>query len=136
MASRALDQPPSLPPLFAKAVVTRALRRGTRTLQGTHLTLASQAIDTAHLAAYQRLCGYRVGDAVPPTYLHLLSFPLSVVRMTEADLDAKFLDLVTLRAGEAKAKQLSPLLKGLDTAANVDDVMCELELPATTIASG
>lgn len=56
-------------------------------------------------------------------------------RMTEADLDAKFLDLVTLRAGEAKAKQLSPLLKGLDTAANVDDVMCELELPAATIAS-
>jgi hypothetical protein len=55
--------------------------------------------------------------------------------MTEADLDAKFLDLVTLRAGEAKAKQLSPLLKGLDTAANLDDVMRELELPAATIAS-
>jgi 2-methylcitrate dehydratase PrpD len=55
--------------------------------------------------------------------------------MTEADLDAKFLDLVTLRAGEAKAKQLAPLLKGLDTAANVDDVMSELELPAATIAS-
>jgi 2-methylcitrate dehydratase PrpD len=56
-------------------------------------------------------------------------------RMTEADLDAKFLDLVTLRAGEAKAKQLSPLLMGLDTAANLDDVMRELELPAATIAS-
>ena len=56
-------------------------------------------------------------------------------RMTEADLDAKFLDLVTLRAGEAKAKQLAPLLKGLDIAANVDDVMRELELPAATIPS-
>jgi len=55
--------------------------------------------------------------------------------MTEADLDTKFLDLVTLRAGEAKAKQLAPLLKGLDTAANLDDVMSQLEMPAATIAS-
>ena len=55
--------------------------------------------------------------------------------MTEADLDAKFLELVTLRAGEAKAQHLAPLLKGLDTAANLDDVMRELELPAATIAA-
>jgi len=56
-------------------------------------------------------------------------------RMTETDLDAKFLDLVTLRAGEAKARELAPLLKGLDTAANVADVLCRLELPAATIKS-
>jgi hypothetical protein len=56
-------------------------------------------------------------------------------RMTEADLDAKFLELVTLRAGEAKAQHLAPLLKGLDTAVNLDDVMRELELPAATIAA-
>jgi acyl dehydratase len=94
MASRALHQPPSLPPLFAKAVVSGALRRGTRTLQGTHLTLASQAIDAAHLAAYQRLCEYRVGDILPPTYLHVLSFPLSVLRMTEGDFPFPLLGLV------------------------------------------
>jgi acyl dehydratase len=94
MASRALDQPPSLPPLFAKAVVSGALRRGNRTLQGTHLTLASQLIDAAHLAAYQRLCGYPVGDVLPPTYLHLLSFPLSVLRMTEGDFPFPLLGLV------------------------------------------
>jgi acyl dehydratase len=94
MASRALDERPSLPALFAKAVVSGALRRGTRTLQGTHLTLASQAIDAAHLSAYQRLCGYRVGDVLPPTYLHLLSFPLSVVRMTDGDFPFPLLGLV------------------------------------------
>lgn len=56
-------------------------------------------------------------------------------RMTEADVDAKFLDLVTLRAGAAKARELGPVLKGLDTAANVADIMCQLELPEATFAS-
>jgi len=94
MASRVLRQPPSLPRLFAKAVVGGALRRGTRTLQDTHITLASQSIDPGQLAAYQRLCGYRVGDVLPPTYLHMVSFPLSVVRMPESDFPFPLLGLV------------------------------------------
>ena len=53
--------------------------------------------------------------------------------MTEADLDAKFLDLVTLRAGEAKARELTPVLKRLDTVSNVAEVMVQLELPEALI---
>ena len=50
-------------------------------------------------------------------------------RMTEAELDAKFSYLVGLRAGEAKAHELAGVLKHLDTASNVADVMAQLELP-------
>ncbi|MBM3941630.1 MAG: MmgE/PrpD family protein [SAR202 cluster bacterium] len=50
--------------------------------------------------------------------------------MDDADLDAKFRDLVTLRAGEAKARELAPALKGLDTAANTAEVMQLVEMPA------
>ena len=45
--------------------------------------LADQPIDAAHLAAYQRVCGFRVSGELPPTYLHVLAFPLSVALMTE-----------------------------------------------------
>jgi hypothetical protein len=55
-------------------------------------------------------------------------------RMDEADLDAKFADLVTLRAGAAKARELAPALKGLDTAGDVSEVMRLLELPPARIA--
>ena len=53
--------------------------------------------------------------------------------MTEADLDAKFLDLVTLRAGEAKAREFTPVLKRLDTVSNVAEVMVQLESPEALI---
>ena len=53
--------------------------------------------------------------------------------MTEADLDAKFLDLVTLRAGEAKARELTPVLKRLDTLSNVAEVTVQMELPEALI---
>jgi 2-methylcitrate dehydratase PrpD len=53
--------------------------------------------------------------------------------MTEADVDAKFQDLVTLRAGAAKARELAPALKGLDTVGNLGEVMCQLEMPAAGI---
>jgi hypothetical protein len=54
-------------------------------------------------------------------------------RMTDEDLDAKFSYLVGLRAGEAKAKELARILKGLDTVSNVADVMVQLELPEARI---
>ena len=53
--------------------------------------------------------------------------------MTEADLDTKFSYLVGLRAGESKAAELAEVLKGLDQAHNVADVMAQLELPPANI---
>lgn len=59
---------------------------------------------------------------------------VSYRKMTEADVDAKFMDLVTLRAGQAKARQLAPVLKGMDTSGNVAGVMRQLEMPAAAIS--
>ncbi|MDT7572678.1 MAG: hypothetical protein QOE05_2852, partial [Actinomycetota bacterium] len=73
---------PSLLPLYAKAAATAPLHRGD-TLPGSVYTLKDQRIDRAHLAAFQRVCDYPVVDVLPPTYLHVLAFPLSVALMTE-----------------------------------------------------
>jgi acyl dehydratase len=78
-----LTAPPSLLPLYAKAAVTGPLHRGD-SLPDSHYALAPQAIDPAHLAAYQRVCGFRTTDVLPPTYLHVLAFPVTVALMTES----------------------------------------------------
>jgi acyl dehydratase len=78
-----LTAPPSLLPLYAKAAATAALHRGGDALPDSVYTLAEQQIDSAHLAAFQQVCGYPVSDVLPPTYLHVLAFPVSVALMTE-----------------------------------------------------
>jgi 2-methylcitrate dehydratase PrpD len=49
--------------------------------------------------------------------------------MTEVEVDAKFLHLVGLRVGEAKAQELAQIVKQLDAASNIADVMVQFELP-------
>jgi len=82
VSTKELSQPPSLGALFAKAAVTGPLHRGD-VLPDSVYTLSDQTIDADHLAAYQRVCGFRVTGELPPTYLHILAFPLSVALMTE-----------------------------------------------------
>jgi hypothetical protein len=82
--TQTLSAAPSLVQLYAKAAVTAPLHRGD-SLPGTVLELGPQAIDQDHLAAYDRVCGFGFGDVLPPTYLHVLAFPLHVALMTERD---------------------------------------------------
>jgi acyl dehydratase len=77
-----LTSAPSLLPMYAKAAATGPLHRGGE-LPDSHYTLADQAIDAKHLADYQRVCGFRTTDVLPPTYLHVLAFPVTVALMTE-----------------------------------------------------
>jgi acyl dehydratase len=74
--------PPSLLPLYAKAALTAPLHRGDA-LPDSRYTLAGQSIDLDHLAAYQRVSGFRVTDLLPVTYLHVLAFPVTVALMGE-----------------------------------------------------
>lgn len=77
-----LRSPPSLAPLYARAAITGPLHRG-ESLPGSVYALGTRPIDARHLAAYQRMCGFRVSDELPPTYLHVLAFPLSLALMVE-----------------------------------------------------
>ena len=77
-----LDRPPNLLGLYARGLAS-ARRHGGDQLPTTEVALAGQAIDADHLAAYQRVCGFRVRDELPPTYLHVLAFPLAVSLMVD-----------------------------------------------------
>ena len=43
-------------------------------------------IDRDRLAAYDRVCGFALGDTLPPTYPHMLAFPLHLALMTDGEL--------------------------------------------------
>ena len=82
MADKTLDKPPSLGPLYAQAALTGPLHRGD-SLPDSVYTLSDQTIDRAHLTDYEKVCRFGVSDVLPPTYLHILAFPLQVALMTE-----------------------------------------------------
>jgi hypothetical protein len=79
-----LSSSPSLKMLYPKAVLTGFRRKGGE-LPDTVYTLSGQAIDRAHLAAYNRVCGFRLADELPATYPHLLAFPLQIKLMAGGD---------------------------------------------------
>ncbi|SCG56858.1 MaoC like domain-containing protein [Micromonospora humi] len=60
-------------------------RRRGRELPAVELGVAGVTVDPAHLADYDRVCGFRLADRLPATYLHVLGFPLSLRLMTAAD---------------------------------------------------
>jgi hypothetical protein len=79
-----LSSPPSLKMLYPKAVLTGFRRKGNE-LPATVYSLAGVAIDPTHLAAYNRVCGFRLTDELPATYPHLLTFPLQIKLMADGD---------------------------------------------------
>ena len=79
-----LAERPNLGALYARAAVT-ALRRSGDSLPETRLLLEPTPIDPAAVAAYNRVCGFRLSDTVPPTYPHIVAFPLAAQLMTDPD---------------------------------------------------
>jgi hypothetical protein len=58
------------------------------------LAIEAVALDRDHLAAYCRVCGFRVADRLPPTYLHVVAFPLALSLMTERSFPFPLLGMV------------------------------------------
>ena len=84
MATKTLSATPSILPLYARAAAATVLRRGGGEIP-TDLALERPEvdIDATHLAAYAKVCGYRLRDVLPPTYLHVISFPLHLALMSD-----------------------------------------------------
>ena len=77
-----LDHRPGLGRLYAKAVATARSRRGDQ-LPETSVEMADVTIDREQLASYAEVCGFRHSDVLPPTYPHVLAFPLAMTLMVD-----------------------------------------------------
>jgi len=58
------------------------------------LHLPGLTVDRSHLADYAQVCGFRLTEALPPTYLHVLAFSMSMKLMTATDFPFSLLGMV------------------------------------------
>jgi acyl dehydratase len=66
-------------------------------------------IDRHKLAAYDRVCGFRLRDEAPTTYPHVLGFPLQMQLMTSRDFPFQAIGMVHI---ENRIEQERPLMAG------------------------
>ena len=91
MATRELHNSPSMLPLFARAGAAMVpgashlpfVGGGGRDVPDLTLRLTDIAVDPDRLTAYDRVCGFRLRDVLPPTFPHILAFPLQLSLMTD-----------------------------------------------------
>lgn len=95
MNERILESIPDLLPLYGKAALGAIPGASMLPLLGiggrseeipeTVLVVPEARADVDRVAAYCRVCGFTLRDVLPPTYPHMLAFPLQMSLMTEED---------------------------------------------------
>ena len=115
MATRELDTPPSLSAIYPRALsgaVTElprklpGLGRGEPSLPDLELVVRDVEVDRHHLAEYDEVCGFRLRDELPPTYPHMVAFPLAMKLMTDGSFPFPVMGLVHI---ENRIEQQRPI---------------------------
>ena len=91
MDTRTLDSPPHILPLYARAAAPLIpgasllpfVPGGGGEIPELEIELGEIAADPAAVAAYAKVCGFALRDHLPPTYPHVLAFPLQMAVMAD-----------------------------------------------------
>jgi hypothetical protein len=91
MSARTLESSPSILPLYARAAAPMVpgasllpfVPGGGKEIPEIELTLPQVHADPEQVAAYARVCGFTLRDHLPPTYPHVLAFPLHMAVMAD-----------------------------------------------------
>ncbi|RAJ57312.1 acyl dehydratase [Streptomyces sp. Amel2xB2] len=115
MTVQRIDSPPRLPVVLARGALASRSKRGPyegARLPGVRLVLPEADIDTGRLRAYARVCGFTAPDGdgagegerngrggggggpVPPSYPHIMGFPLAMLLMSQPAFPFPVLGLV------------------------------------------
>ncbi|MBK1784677.1 MaoC/PaaZ C-terminal domain-containing protein [Prauserella cavernicola] len=94
MTVKELHRAPSLSTLYPRAVLGGLRKSGGDTLPDIEYVRSGVVADPAHVADYNRVCGFRLGDELPATYPHILAFPMQVALMSEPDFPFPLLGMV------------------------------------------
>ncbi|MGH3313230.1 MAG: MaoC family dehydratase [Streptomyces sp.] len=97
-----LSAPPRLPVVLARGALASLTKRGPyegARLPDERLVLAGSRVDAGKLRAYAHVCGFPATDAgrpppLPPSYPHVLGFPLAMRLMADRDFPFPLLGLV------------------------------------------
>jgi acyl dehydratase len=90
--AKTLDSSPSILPLYARAALPMIPGAsllpfvpggGGEIPDGLELELTGVKADPADVSAYAKVCGFALRDTLPPTYPHMLAFPLHMAVMSD-----------------------------------------------------
>ena len=96
--TKTLDSSPSILPLYARAALPMIPGAsllpfvpggGGEIPDGLDLELAGVSAKSADVAAYAKVCGFALRDTLPPTYPHMLAFPLHMAVMSDGSLPVR-----------------------------------------------
>lgn len=95
---RELRHAPAMPVNFAKAVLRAGVKPGkSPTLPNVGLRLNDVGLDSKHLKAYRKVCGFSADGRLPVTYPHIHAFPLHMALMMEEGFPFPAMGLVHVR---------------------------------------
>jgi acyl dehydratase len=91
MSARTLESSPSILPLYARAAAPMVpgasllpfIPGGGKEIPEIELTLPQVHAEAERVAAYNRVCGFDLRNHLPPTYPHVLAFPLHMAVMAD-----------------------------------------------------
>jgi len=104
--AKTLDSSPSILPLYARAALPMIPGAsllpfvpggGGEIPDGLDLELAGVKAEPADVAAYAKVCGFALRDTLPPTYPHMLAFPLHMAVMSDGSFPFGAVGLVHVK---------------------------------------
>jgi MaoC like domain len=113
--TRTLDSSPSILPLYARAALPMIPGAsllpfvpggGGEIPAGLDLELAGVKAEAADVAAYARVCGFSLRDTLPPTYPHMLAFPLHMAVMSDGSFPFGAVGLVHVENSIAQKRPI------------------------------
>lgn len=113
--AKTLNSSPSILPLYAKAALPMVPGAsllpfvpggGGDIPDGLDLELAGVIASAEDVAAYARVCGFALRDTLPPTYPHMLAFPLHMAVMSDGSFPFGAVGLVHVENSIAQKRPI------------------------------
>lgn len=95
--TRTFDELPSINKLFVGAMLSRNSAGNHGELPDRVMMVEDHPLAVEPYVRYARVTGFALRDAVPPTWLHVLTFPLQAALMAEPDFPFGLAGLVHVR---------------------------------------
>jgi acyl dehydratase len=113
--AKTLDSSPSILPLYARAALPMIPGAsllpfvpggGGEIPDGLDLELAGVVAESEDVAAYAKVCGFALRDTLPPTYPHMLAFPLHMAVMSDGSFPFGAVGLVHVENSIAQKRPI------------------------------
>lgn len=113
--AKTLESSPSILPLYARAALPMIPGAsllpfvpggGGEIPDGLDLELAGVKAEAADVSAYAKVCGFTLRDTLPPTYPHMLAFPLHMAVMSDGSFPFGAVGLVHVENSIAQKRPI------------------------------